>query len=152
MPTLLNGKRTEKAKSKMVTEEKAKPSVEPRLEVEEGDNEDRESNEDQETKEPKLTLLKRLEPDMLTDPYPLEFPGVETSEEFCYDKCSRFILEPLGNAIAAEKDWLNFARNVWQWREQAEDRRLEAKALDAIARLEEDPRILKIVKQKLVER
>lgn len=143
MPALLNGKR-EKAK-KMVTEEKVKPSVEPQAEEEDG-------GQEAEAKEPKLTLLKKLEPEMLSAPYPLEFPGVESSDEFCFEKCSRFILEPLSDAIATERDWLDFARSVWAWRGQAEERRLDATADDAIARLEEDPRILEIVRQKLAKR
>lgn len=143
MPALLNGSKREKAKSKMIAEEKTKP-VEATVEEQE--------LEEQEAKEPKLTLLKKLEAEMLLKPYALDFPGVETSEEFCLEKCSRFILEPLGEAIATERDWLDFARSVWQWRSQSEDRRLDASADDAIARLEEDPRILEIVRQKLAKR
>lgn len=144
MPALLNGKRSEKAKStKMVTEEKATKPVEVQIETEE------EQEEQEEPKKSKLTLLKKLEPEMLSNPYPVDLPGISQSDEFCLEKCNQFILEPLADAIANEKDWLDFARAVWQWRNQAEERRIEAMADDLIARAEEDPRILGILREKL---
>lgn len=138
MPTLLNGNQKTARKSKMVVEEKP---VEQAVE----------NQEEQESKSKKFSLLKKLEPEMLLNPYPIEMPGIADSEEFCLEKHSQFILEPLADAIRSEKEWLDFARATWQWREQAEERRLESTADDAIARLQEDPRVLEIVKKKLVK-
>lgn len=139
MPALLNGNQKTGRKSKVVVEEK--PVEAQAVETKE---------EEQESKK-KISLLKKLEPEMLLRPYSIEMPGIADSEEFCLEKHSQFILEPLGEAIQSEKDWLDFARATWQWREQAEERRLESTADDAIARLQEDPRVLEIVKQKLTK-
>ena len=142
MPALLNGKQRAKS-TKMVTDEKPSALTPPTTkEVEDGE---------QESKKGRLTLLKKLEPEMLSSPYPIELPGITSSDEFCLEKCSQFILEPLGDAIASEKEWLDFARSVWRWREAAEERRLESTADDAIARLQEDPRLLEMVRQKLAD-
>lgn len=127
----------------MVIDEKPKIS-EPATTKETEDSE-------QSEKKGRLTLLKKLEPEMLSNPYPVELPGITSSDEFCLEKCSQFILEPLGGAIATVKEWLDFARSCWQWRDQAEERRLESTADDAIARLQEDPRLLEIVRQKLAD-
>lgn len=140
MPALLNGKR-EKAKStKMVTEEKKiahKPS-------------EAEAEENQESK--KITLAKRLEPEMLTAPYPIDYDEVEDSSDFCLEVCYQKVLGPLGDALPTEEDWLEFARSAWQWREQSEERRVQIAAANEMAKLQEDPKLFEAVKDIILKR
>lgn len=139
MPTsLLNGK--SKAKStKMVTEEKsaAKP-----IEVE----------AEESTESKRITAAKKLEPEMLNDPYPINYEGVQDSSEFCLEMCYQRILGPLGDAIPTEKDWLDFARAAWQWKEEAEERRVQIAAANEMAKLQEDPKLFEAVKEIILKR
>lgn len=141
MPALLNGKR-EKAKStKMVTEEKEKSAAKP-VEVE--------AEESAESR--RITAAKKLEPEMLSDPYPIDYQGVEDSSEFCLEMCYQRILGPLGEAIPTENDWLDFARAVWQWRDQSEERRVQIAAANEIAKIQEDPKLYEAVKELILKR
>lgn len=141
MPTsLLNGK--SKAKStKMVTEEKEKSNAKP-IEVE----------AEESTESKRITAAKKLEPEMLSDPYPIDYPGVEDSSEFCLEMCLQRILGPLGDAIPTEKDWLDFARAAWQWKEQSEERRVQIAAANEIAKIQEDPKLYEAVKEIILKR
>ena len=131
MPTsLLNGKSKTKS-TKMVTEEKEKRPTAKAVEVE--------TEENAESK--RITTNKRLEPEMLSHPYPIDYAGVEDSSEFCLEVCYQKVLGPLGDAIPTENDWLDFARAVWQWRNQGEERELRERAKNQYARAQEDPRI-----------
>lgn len=127
MPGLMNGKKERAKSTKMTVEEKPKKAKP--VEVEPEENETR------------LTLAKRLEPEMLNNPYPVDYPGLEDSAEFCLEKIYRTIVDPLGDAMPTEREWLDLARRAWQWRNQVEERNLRAAAKSMYARAQEDPRL-----------
>lgn len=94
-------------------------------------------------------LMKRLEPEFLTDPQPLDFADGMMSNDFCFDKCSKTIIEPLG--FGSEKEWLAFAKQAWHWQQQAETREKEAIANNVLHQIESDPKVLEILKEKLLK-
>jgi len=51
-------------------------------------------------------LMKRLAPEMLSAPYPLDFVDGMMSDNFTLEKCHKTIIEPL--AIKTQKDWLDY--------------------------------------------
>jgi len=88
-----------------------------------------------------------LKPEYLSHPEPLDFANGMWSDQFCFEKCSKVIVEQLG--FQNEKEWLAFANQVWQWQQQAEAREKEAIANDVLRQIEGDPKLLEIVKAKL---
>lgn len=94
-------------------------------------------------------LMKRLKPDYLSSPEPLDFADGMMSNEFCFEKTSKMILEPL--AFETEKEWLAFAKQAWQWQQQAETREKEAIANSVLHQIESDPKVLEILKEKLLK-
>lgn len=94
-------------------------------------------------------LMKRLEPEFLSNPQPLEFAEGMMSDEFCFEKTCRTILEPL--AFETEKEWVAFAKLAWHWQQQAETREKEAIALQVLHQIESDPKVLEILKEKLLK-
>lgn len=93
--------------------------------------------------------MKKLEPLMLTNPYPLEFADGLSSDQFCWNKCYKQILEAL--AFETEKDWLNFCKQVWRWGEESESREAEAAANDLLHQAESDPKVLEALKRKFMQ-
>lgn len=94
-------------------------------------------------------LMKRLEPEFLSEPQPLEFAEGMMSDEFCFEKTCQTILEPL--AFESEKEWVAFAKQAWHWQQQAETREKEAIALQVLDQIESDPKVLEILKEKLLK-
>lgn len=92
-------------------------------------------------------LMNSLSSDFLSDPRPLEFADGMPSDEFAMEKCVRFVVEPL--KFETEKEWLAFAKRVWTWAQQAEERHKAAAADELIARLGDDPELIGILKKKL---
>lgn len=94
-------------------------------------------------------LMKRLEPEFLSNPHPLEFAEGMMSDEFCFEKTCMTILEPL--AFETEKEWVAFAKQAWHWQQQAETREKEAIVLQVLHQIESDPKVLEILKEKLLK-
>lgn len=93
-------------------------------------------------------LMRRLEPSFLSNPQPLpDLPDGMMSDEFCFEKCSKMIVEPLG--FQSEKDLIAFAKQTWQWIQQAEAREKEAIANRVLQEIESDPKLLEIIRGKL---
>lgn len=92
-------------------------------------------------------LMKRLEPGFLSNPQPLDFAEGMMSDEFCFEKTCRTIVEPL--AFETEKEWVAFAKLAWHWQQQAETREKEAIALQVLSQVENDPKLLEIMKEKI---
>ena len=92
-------------------------------------------------------LMKSLTPDMIKDPYELEFADGMLSNKFAWEKTCKFILEPL--EFESEKEWLEFAKAVWKWRQDAEKRQVEAAAEKLLAEAASNPLLLEVLKQKL---
>lgn len=93
------------------------------------------------------TLMKRLKPEFLSDPQQLGFAEGMMSDEFCFEKTCKTILEPL--AFETEKEWIAFAKQAWDWQQQAETREKEAIANSLLHEIEGDPKLLEILKEKL---
>lgn len=94
-------------------------------------------------------LMKRLEPSFLSEPRPLDFAEEMMSDDFCYEKCSKVIFEPLG--FKTEKECIAFAKLAWHWQEQAEVREKEAIANQVLQQIEGDPKLLQIIREKLAK-
>lgn len=92
-------------------------------------------------------LMKRLEPEFLSNPQPLDFAEGMMSDEFCFEKTCRTILEPL--AFETEKEWIAFAKLAWHWQQQAETREKEAIATQVLQQIQNDPKLVEILKEKL---
>ena len=94
-------------------------------------------------------LMKRLNPSYLLEPRPLDFANDIMSNDFCYDKAYRQILEPL--EFKTKKEWSAFCDRVWAWAEAAEQRELEAEAREYLDRLKLNPKLLNLVIANLSE-
>lgn len=94
-------------------------------------------------------LMKPVSPEMLSLPYPLEFMDGMMSDEFCYEKANKMLLQPL--AFKSEKDWLAFCKHVWTWNQSAEIRESEAIANQFLNQYSDNPKIIEVLKQKLSE-
>lgn len=92
-------------------------------------------------------LMKSLYASMIKDPHPLEFADGMMSNEFAWEKTSKMILDPLDFQI--EKEWLDYAKAVWKWRQDAEKRTAEAAAEKLLAEASNNPLLLEVLKQKL---
>lgn len=92
-------------------------------------------------------FMQGLSADFLSDPHPLEFIKELQSDEFAMEKCSKLIVEPL--EFESEKEWLNFAKRVWEWSEGSEIRQKEALADELLAQATVDEELMRIVKSKL---
>lgn len=95
------------------------------------------------------SLMKRLNPSFLLEPRELDFADGMRSDEFCYEKGYRLLLEPL--EFKNKKEWLDYCGKVWQWAEDAEQRALEAEAKDYLEKLKANPKLLNLVKANLSE-
>lgn len=93
-------------------------------------------------------FMKKLESEMLTSPYPVEAADGLMSDKFCYEKAVREFVLPL--QFEDEEAWLIFCRNVWQWNEQLEERKIEAKVNELYQLVVEDPEIAERIKERLV--
>lgn len=94
-------------------------------------------------------LLKKLEPEMLKNPYPMELLGgrMIDSDQLCYQRAASFVFEPL--EFKSEKECVEFAKGVWAWINSAEERRQDQAAENLLAQAQEDPRILAKLKAKI---
>lgn len=94
-------------------------------------------------------LLKKLEPEMLRNPYPMELIGgrMIDSDQLCYQRAASFVFEPL--EFKSEKECVEFAKGVWAWINSAEERRQDQAAENLLAQAQEDPRILAKLKAKI---
>lgn len=91
-------------------------------------------------------FMRKLEPEMLSNPYPMEVADGMPSDEFCYEKTLREIIRPLN--ITTVEEWIEFGNKVWQWQEEAENREIEARVQAILRQLDEDPK----AKERLAER
>lgn len=94
-------------------------------------------------------LMKGLEAGMLETPYPLDFYNGMMSDEFCFEKTSKLILEPLN--LKTEKQAIDFLKRVFKWNSQAEERRIDGIVRDILARAGEDPKVLARLKDSLAD-
>lgn len=94
-------------------------------------------------------LMKGLEAGMLETPYPLDFYNGMMSDEFCFEKTSKLILEPLN--LKTEKQAIDFLKRVFKWNSQAEERRIDGIVRDILARAGEDPKVLERLKDSLAD-
>lgn len=95
------------------------------------------------------SLMKRLEPEFLSNPHPLDILDGMMSDDFCFEKCSKLITEQL--ECETEKDWLAYAKQVWQWRIKAETRKKEEIANTVLQQIKSDPLLLEIIKKDLLQ-
>lgn len=95
-------------------------------------------------------FMRKLEPEMLASPYPMEAADGMMSDRFCYEKALREFVLPL--EFENEQSWLIFCRSVWQWNEKIEERKLEAKVEELYQQITEDPEIAERIKERLVEK
>lgn len=92
-------------------------------------------------------LLRLITADMYLTPHPLEFTNEFDSREFCLEKGYRLLLEPL--EFQSEKQWLDYAREVWEWNESQELRRKESIVRDILATYQNDDDIMKMLKEQI---
>lgn len=92
-------------------------------------------------------FMKRLEPEMLSEPYPIDVADGMMSDSFCYEKACREFVKPL--SFDNKADWLSFCEQVWKWAEEAENRELDAKAEELMKSLASDPKLAERLKQKM---
>ena len=95
-----------------------------------------------------------LLPEMVTDPYPLEFADGMDSYDFAMEKCRRTIVAPL--KFKNQKEWLDFAKSVWVWVESTDEREIKAQADQLaqriqylIAETQSNPLLNQLLKEKL---
>ncbi|PIG94581.1 hypothetical protein [Gloeocapsopsis sp. IPPAS B-1203] len=93
--------------------------------------------------------MKVVNPEMLSNPYPLDFMDGMMSNEFCYEKANKTLLQPL--EFKTEKEWLAFCKQVWTWNESTELRESEAIANQFLSQYQDNPKIIEIIKRKLSE-
>lgn len=99
-------------------------------------------------------FMHALLPEMVNEPYPLDFADGMDSFDFAKEKCRRMIVGPLD--FESQKEWLDFAKAVWTWIETASDREARAQAdqlvqqiKDLIAETEKSPKLNQLIKEKL---
>lgn len=97
-----------------------------------------------------------LTPEMIQEPYPLDFADGMDSYDFAMEKCRRLICGPL--KFKSQKEWLEFAKSVWGWVESASDReaKLQADQLverikSLIAETQDNPKLNQLIKEKLAD-
>ena len=95
-----------------------------------------------------------LLPQMVSDPYPLDFADGMDSYDFATEKCRRLIVSPL--KFKSQKEWLDFAKSTWAWVESASDREAKVQAdqlvqriQELIAETQENPKLNQLIKEKL---
>lgn len=92
-------------------------------------------------------LMRALNPDMLKDPYELDFADNMMSNEFAWEKTNKHIFEPLG--LNSEKEYVDHAKACWKWKEGAQKREAEAIAQKLLAEAESNPFVKEALKKKL---
>lgn len=95
-------------------------------------------------------FMRGLSPEMLKNPFPLEFAEGSDSVEFALDKTMKTIIDGLG--FESQKEWLDFAKQAWQWKEKASGRRKDAIAEHLLAKAGDDTELLEILRRKLEDR
>lgn len=95
-------------------------------------------------------FMRGLSPEMLKNPFPLEFAEGSDSVEFALDKTMKTIIDGLG--FETQKEWLDFAKQAWQWKEKATERRKDALADQILSKAGDDPELLEILRRKLEDR
>ena len=97
-----------------------------------------------------------LTPEMIQEPYPLDFADGMDSYDFAMEKCRRTICGPL--KFRSQKDLLEFAKAEWQWIETASDRETKTQAEQMIdkvrnwiAETQDNPKLHQLIKDRLAE-
>ena len=97
-----------------------------------------------------------LTPEMIQEPYSVDFADGMDSYDFAREKCSRQIIDPL--KFPNEKEWLAFAKDCWGWKESKLDREAEAEAdhlleklRNLIAETENKPKLAQSIKDKVAD-
>lgn len=86
-------------------------------------------------------LMRGLTPQMWSEPYQIDGIDPIMSDELCLEKGNKLLLEAMG--LTEEEDWLNYCRQVFVWRQSANDRKLNAEAELLAAQLRQNPELLK---------
>ena len=94
--------------------------------------------------------MRKLDPEMLTDPYPLDFADGMMSDSFCYEKAFKEFIKPL--EIKSKDEWLNFCKEIWEWAEEAENREIEARVDEFMKQVELDPVIADRLRQRMLQK
>lgn len=99
-------------------------------------------------------FLHNLTPEMIEEPYPLDFADGMDSYEFALEKFRRLICGPL--KFRSQKDLLEFAKAEWQWIETTVDReakvqadQLVEKIKNLIAETSDNPKLNQLIKEQL---
>lgn len=92
-------------------------------------------------------LMRSLNPEMLKDPYELDFADNMMSDEFTWEKTNKQIFEPLG--LNSEKECIDHAKASWKWREGAAKREAEAIADKLLVEAASNPFVKEVLKKKL---
>lgn len=95
-------------------------------------------------------FMRKLDPEMLISPHPIDFADGMMSDAFCYEKALREFIKPL--EIKSQDEWLKFCNEVWQWAEQAENREIDAKVDEFMKQLEVDPIIADRLKARMLQK
>ena len=97
-----------------------------------------------------------LTPEMIEEPYPLDFADGMDSYEFALEKFRRLICVPL--KFKSQKELLDFAKAEWQWIETASDRETKTQAEQMIdkvknwiAETQDNPKLNQLIKDRLAE-
>lgn len=92
-------------------------------------------------------MMRTLHPDMLKSPHQLDFADGMMSDEFAWEKTNRLIVDPL--EFQTEKQWLDFAKATWKWRQDAEKREAELLVERLLTEAANNPLVMAVLKQKL---
>ena len=97
-----------------------------------------------------------LSPEMIQEPYPLDFADGMDSFDFAREKCRRSICGPL--KFKSQKEWLKFASSVWEWVESASDREAKIQANQLVERIKnliaetsDNPKLNQLIKEQLAD-
>ena len=94
-------------------------------------------------------LMKKLEPQMIRRPYPVELMGgkIINSDQLCYQRMAGTIFEPLD--FETEKECIDFTRAAWRWKNAAEERQQQELVDDLVARAKGNQKLLEKLKEEL---
>ena len=97
-----------------------------------------------------------LIPEMVQQPYPLDFADGMDSYDFAMEKTRRQIIDPL--KFPNEKEWLAFAKDSWGWTENTSDRKTKAQANHLLERIknlivetQDNPKLNQLIKDQLAD-
>jgi hypothetical protein len=84
-------------------------------------------------------FIRKLKPEYIRTPFPLDFANNMRSDVFCYAKVVRSIIKPMG--LTDKKEYMWFIEQAWKYFEEEDQREADEQAIEMMEDITQNQRL-----------